>query len=115
MLDSLLGMTAIGIIRTLLITSVLSLLFAPLSQATTTTFTARGNEPNWRVEVTDAAITFQAIGVEAVTISPKPEATLVADAETYLAAVGGEPFSLTIADKICVDTMSGIPIPRPWR
>ena len=111
-LESLLGTTAIGIIRTWLITSVLSLSFASLSQAATTTFIARGNEPNWRVEVTDATVTFQAMGADAVTISPKPEATVVADAETYLAMVEGEPFSLTVTDKICIDTMSGMTYPK---
>jgi len=111
-LESLLGTTAIGIIRTWLITSVLSLSFASLSQAATATFSGRGNEPNWRAEVTDATIIFQAMGAEAVTISPKPKATVVADAETYLAMVEGEPFSLKITDKICVDSMSGMTYPK---
>ena len=106
------GTTAIGIIRSWLITSIFALLFASLSQAATTTFSARGNEPSWCVEMTDATITFRAMGAEAVTISPKPDAKVVTAAETYIATVEGEPFSLTITDKICVDTMSGIPHPK---
>lgn len=89
-----------------------SLFFATASQAATSSFSARGNEPNWRVEITEATITFQVIGGETVTLAPKPKAQVSNGTETFLARVNGQVFSLMIADQICVDSMSGMPHPK---
>jgi heat shock protein HslJ len=91
-----------------------ALLALPLAAAGagTAPFVARGNEPGWRVEIGDAAVTFQAMGEEILTIAPKPEAKRAAGAETYSASVDGKPFALAIADLVCVDTMSGMPFPK---
>jgi heat shock protein HslJ len=80
--------------------------------AETASFTARGNEPFWRAEITESAITFEPMGGGPVTISPKPEAKGTADGQTYAATVDGKPFALSIADKLCVDTMSGMHFPK---
>lgn len=100
-------------INTLSIAAVLLVqLLAPGIAAATTSFSAHGNEPNWHVEVTDSGITFKAMNAQTFTISPKPKAQVTADSETYLASVDGQPFTLTIKDKLCVDTMSGMPFPK---
>lgn len=96
--------------------SVAALMFllslAPDGAAAATSFSARGNEPNWHLEITDTGITFKAMDAEPLTISPKPAAQVTPDAETYLASPGGQPFTLTITNKLCVDTMSGMPFPK---
>ena len=90
-----------------------SLFFATASQAATSSFSARGNEPNWRVEITEATITFQVIGGETVTLATKPNAQVSNGTETFLARVNGQVFSLMIADQICVDSMSACRTQRP--
>jgi len=92
--------------------AVLMLSFATASEAASSSFSGRGNEPNWRVEIMDATITFQAMDANAITISPKPEAQASPRTETFLATVEGKAFSLTITDKVCVDTMSGMQYPK---
>ena len=92
--------------------AVLMLSFATASEAASSSFSGRGNEPNWRVEIMDATITFQAMDANAITISPKPEAQASPRTETFLATVEGQAFSLTITDKVCVDTMSGMQYPK---
>lgn len=85
---------------------------AAISGAAATSFDARGNEPFWHIGISDAGITFQALDGERFTIAPVPEAEVSDGVETYLAEVEGQPFSLTIADELCVDTMSGMPHPK---
>ncbi len=77
-----------------------------------TNLSARGNEPGWQIEVTDAGITFRTMEGETITVSPKPEPEIVDGVETYRAEVEGQKFSLTIADTVCVDTMSGMTFPK---
>jgi len=99
-------------INTMSIACFFVLSLAPGTAAAATSFSARGNEPNWHVEVADAGISFKAMDVQAFTISPRPEAQVTSDSETYLASVDGQPFTLTIKDKLCIDTMSGMPFPK---
>jgi heat shock protein HslJ len=74
-------------------------------------FVARGNEPGWIIRKTDGEITFQPMLGTALTIAPVPAAEKVDGAEVYQAKAGNQPFKLTIATKVCVDTMSGMPFP----
>lgn len=76
------------------------------------TFSARGNEPGWHLEMTEKAITFRDQDGETFSIEPVP-APVAADAgPTYSAVVGGQAFTLTVADKGCSDTMTGMPYPK---
>jgi heat shock protein HslJ len=45
-------------------------------------------------------------------ISPKPSPQTKEETETFEAMVDGQPFSLAISDRICHDTMSGMPHPK---
>lgn len=74
-------------------------------------FRAQGNEPFWSLRKTADAITFQPMGGEAVTVTPVPDADTGDGAETFAATVGGAEFRLTVADRLCVDTMSGMSFP----
>ncbi len=85
---------------------------ASASAAGMETFRARGNEPFWSVEKTAEAITFQSMDGEPVMLAPVPAPRKDGNADVYEATVGGEAFALTIADKVCADTMSGMPFPK---
>lgn len=76
------------------------------------TLTAGGNEPGWRVEIDDRAITFTTMDGAAVSVEPVPPATVANEVTVYSAKVGGEPFVLVVANKTCSDTMSGMPFPK---
>ena len=85
---------------------------APVALAAAETFRARGNEPFWSVEKTAEAIVFRPMEGEPVTVAPTPEPRIDGKAEIYEATAGGRPFALTIADTVCADTMSGMPLPN---
>lgn len=90
----------------------LSLHATAMSHAEAASLTARGNEPGWQIRISDTALSFNALGGETFTVKPAPQPTRQGDADTYLATVDGRQFALTIAAKICVDTMSGMPYPQ---
>jgi heat shock protein HslJ len=82
------------------------------SIAATETFRARGNEPFWSVEKTADGIVFRPMEGEPVTVAPLPAPRKDGNAEVYEGNAGGKPVVLTIADAVCVDTMSGMPFPN---
>lgn len=75
------------------------------------TFRAQGNEPFWSLRKTDASIVFQTMDGAAVTIAPVPQTSEEGGAAVYRATVEDEAFVLTVADRVCTDTMSGMPFP----
>ncbi|MEO4001692.1 META domain-containing protein [Mesorhizobium sp. CAU 1732] len=86
---------------------------ATIDETEAATLTARGNEPAWHVEISETAITFRELNGENFKIEPVPQATTPSRGITiYSATVDGQPFSLTIEDKICADTMTGMPHPK---
>jgi heat shock protein HslJ len=52
------------------------------------------------------------MGAAMVTIAPVPDPITEDGAEVFRADVEGETFVLNIADKVCTDTMSGMPFPK---
>ena len=74
--------------------------------------TARGNEPGWQIKVSDKAITFHALDGETFTIVPAPKPTTKDGTDIYTATVDGRQFTLTLADAVCADTMTGMPYPK---
>ncbi|TPL21739.1 META domain-containing protein [Mesorhizobium sp. B2-3-6] len=92
--------------------AVLSLYATATSNAEAASLAARGNEPGWQISISDTALSFNALGGETFTVQPAPRPTRQGDADTYLATVDGRQLALTIAAKICVDTMSGMPYPQ---
>jgi uncharacterized membrane protein len=97
----------------LILSTVLFLEMASISSdAQSADFQARGNEPGWVVTVSDKAIELRTMDGKVTVISPKPSSRTKEDAETFEAIVDGQPFSLAISDRICHDTMSGMPQPK---
>jgi heat shock protein HslJ len=87
-----------------------SLLASPAA-AQQSDFVARGNEPGWIVRMNDASLTFETMGGAPVTIAPAPAAETIDGVKIYKATVDGQPFQVSVADELCVDTMSGMPHP----
>lgn len=81
------------------------------AQAAESDFVARGNEPGWIVRKSAAALTFQTMGGDLVTIAPLPVPETAGGVETYRSTVGGQLFVLTVTQRLCVDSMSGMPHP----
>lgn len=86
----------------------LALVSAPAMANGGNPFRAQGNEPFWSLTMSDGTITFQPMDGEAVTVKPAPAPRQEGDAEIYEASA----LTLTIAGKICSDTMSGMPFPK---
>lgn len=89
---------------------VIALLTPTCAAAATPVFTARGNEPFWAVEITETGIAFRTMEGETITLSPRPEPS--DGTVTYLGEADGQSFSLSIADELCIDSMSGMNFPK---
>ena len=76
------------------------------------TLTARGNEPGWQLEMTETAITFRTQDGETLSMEPVPAAIASDAGQTYSGVAGEKAFTLTIADRSCSDTMTGMPYPK---
>ena len=98
-------------IRTAPMAAGMLVVFAVAAAAAAAPFRAQGNEPFWSLRKTSDAIAFQPMGAATVTIAPVPAPTTEGGAEMFRASVEGETFVLSIADRICIDTMSGMPFP----
>ena len=59
----------------------------------------------------DGGLTFQTMDGAPVTIAPPPAAETVDGAKVYKSTVNGQPFQLSVADELCMDTMTGMPHP----
>lgn len=94
-----------------------SLMFLALMSATPSAgeappFRAQGNEPSWSLQVTDKALTFQPMDGNAISLKPVPSPRIDGEARMYEVKAGKETFTLRIGNRICTDTMSGMPFPN---
>lgn len=95
----------------LLLVAVAALLSATpaLSQSSVT---ARGNEPFWSLEIAADAMTFSTPDGEPLKISPVPAPISANAVDLYVTTANGQPFVAVLADRLCVDDMSGMSFPR---
>jgi len=93
------------------ITFALSVIASAAAAAESSDFRAHGNEPSWSIHKTDAGITFRLMDGRTVTISPLPVVQKSGGVEIYQSTTQDQPFTLTITNEICVDSMSGMPYP----
>ncbi|HWV21941.1 MAG TPA: META domain-containing protein [Devosia sp.] len=101
------------VIRTIAAGIVLALMPAPFTGAVqAATWTARGNEPGWRVDVSETAINFSGMDGETFAIEPVPEPVRAEGIDVYTGTAGDKAFTLVAIDKICTDNMSGMPFPK---
>jgi heat shock protein HslJ len=86
-------------------------LAAGAALASATTLTARGNEPFWRLEIGEKQLSFEVLGTEpAVTAAIQSRSVVDGNPRITATATGGE-MAVTIIQKLCADTMSGMPFP----
>jgi heat shock protein HslJ/uncharacterized lipoprotein YbaY len=75
-------------------------------------FSARGNEPGWMLRISGTEITLETdYGQKRVT-APRPEPETTAEFRRYAARTPDGELAVTIFDKPCRDSMSGMPYPH---
>jgi heat shock protein HslJ/uncharacterized lipoprotein YbaY len=74
-------------------------------------FTARGNEPGWRLDIEDERMTLATQGGEKYA-TPAPAAQRTGTFTRYAARSGRTDITVTIFDRRCKDTMTGMPHPN---
>jgi heat shock protein HslJ/uncharacterized lipoprotein YbaY len=75
-------------------------------------FRATGNEPGWRLEITDAKMTFIGDYGQTRIETPTPAAQTTAEFTQYATGTGSHELIVRILDRPCSDTMSGMPYPN---
>jgi heat shock protein HslJ len=74
-------------------------------------FTAFGNEPGWRLVIEGGRMTLNAdYGATTLTV-PAAEPVPIAGGRRYAGAEAGRSLEVTVLDRICHDTMTGMPRP----
>lgn len=74
--------------------------------------TARGNEPFWSLEIAADAMTFSTPDGEPLKVSPVPAPISANNVDLYVTNADGQPFVAVLADRLCIDDMSGMSFPR---
>ncbi len=77
-----------------------------------TAFRATGNEPGWRLDIGNDELTLSANYGETRIEAPIPEAETTDDSTRYLVDADGQALTVTIFERLCTDTMSGMPHPN---
>jgi len=74
-------------------------------------FRAGGNEPGWRLEITDTTMTLIANSGETRIVAPTPVPEVTPDYREYVASPPGGSLTATVFDRLCDDSMTGMPHP----
>ena len=75
-------------------------------------FRARGNEPNWSLEIGSDKIVFTDHARQARTSVETPRPARIEGGIEYVAGTAANPLRVSVIDKLCADTMSGMPFPK---
>jgi uncharacterized membrane protein len=73
--------------------------------------TARGNEPSWRLDISADAVAFEAPGLGLAFKAPVTSRDTADGRPRVTAQAGGETLELTVTERLCADTMTGMPFP----
>jgi uncharacterized lipoprotein YbaY/heat shock protein HslJ len=93
---------------TLMMTRVSS---APSASApNSSTLTATGNEPGWRLEIGAREMTLLLKNENRVVVT-KPEPEVSGDTKRFITTANGRPLNATVTNRRCSDTMTGMPFP----
>ena len=76
------------------------------------TFTAIGNEPGWRLDIDIKQITLLTNNGATRVVAPRTVPQITGDTTRYVATVDGRPLTATIVNRICADSMTGMPHPN---
>lgn len=75
-------------------------------------FRATGNEPGWRLDIGASEMTLLTNLGQTRLVVPTPPAQATGSVTTYLARTDDGNLLVTITDRLCVDTMTGMPHPQ---
>jgi heat shock protein HslJ len=75
-------------------------------------FRARGNEPSWRLDAVDGRMRFASLTATAEFEVAVPLPQVQPGQRIYRTAYDKQPVEVTVVDRVCRDTMSGMPFPR---
>jgi heat shock protein HslJ/uncharacterized lipoprotein YbaY len=75
-------------------------------------FRATGNEPGWRLDIGETEMTFLASNGQKRVVTPTPAAKKSEGARKYVTKSGGHDLTVTVVDRLCSDTMTGMPHPN---
>jgi heat shock protein HslJ len=84
---------------------------AALAEPSMNRFTARGNEPGWRLDIDGDRITLATQDGTTRTVTPRPAAQRTGTFTRYAGRSEGTALTVTIFDRRCRDTMTGMPHP----
>jgi heat shock protein HslJ len=76
------------------------------------TFTATGNEPGWKLEITSRQITLLTNNGTTRVAAPWTAPEVTGNGTRYTTDVDGRPLTATIANRPCADSMTGMPHPN---
>jgi heat shock protein HslJ len=77
-----------------------------------TAFRATGNEPGWRLDIGSAEMTLLTNFGQTRLVAPTPTAQVSGATKRYVARTNQGELTATIVDRLCVDSMSGMPHPQ---
>ena len=86
-------------------------LTAASAQAADENLTARGNEPSWRLSVSATDVIFEAPGLGLGFKAPISARGVEDGRPRIVAEAGGERLEMTVTERLCADTMTGMPFP----
>lgn len=86
--------------------------YAECSPAAEAIFSARGNQPGWQLTISDAEIALQMDQGQKRVAVPRPEPETTAASRRYSARTPDGDLGVTIFDRTCRDSMSGMPHPH---
>jgi len=72
---------------------------------------ARGHEPEWRLEITDARVTLNGLDRELDARFDAPAVESLGAGRRYTASADGRTFEAVVTEHVCNDTMTGMPHP----
>ena len=89
---------------------------APSADATAVALRATGNEPGWRLELGVASVSFATAEGNRSIETPTPLPRVISpDRRSYLARIDARDMAIDVTEKVCVDTMTGMPHPQAVR
>ncbi len=75
-------------------------------------FRATGNEPGWRLDIDATELTLLAHNGKTRFVAPTPRAAETDGARKYVTRHDGSDIAVTISERPCTDTMTGMPYPQ---
>lgn len=73
--------------------------------------TARGNEPSWRMTLSDSEVVFEAPDLGSTFRSGAPARAMTGGHPVITARDGARTIEVTVVERLCADTMTGMPFP----